>query len=52
MNAIRHANHRILLDYVWLIGEEFSDIRMKFSVPVEFWIYMRTISRGIDPTNI
>lgn len=29
------ASHRILLDHVWLIGEELSVIRMKFNVPVE-----------------
>lgn len=30
------ASHRILLDQVWLIGEEYSVIRMKFKVPAEF----------------
>lgn len=38
MKAIMHANHRMLLDHVWLMGEQFSDIKMKFIVPVEFWI--------------
>lgn len=30
------ASHRVLLDHVWLIGEEPSVIRMKFKVPAEF----------------
>lgn len=36
MKAIIQASHRILLDHVWSIGEEFSVIRVKFNVPVVF----------------
>ncbi len=38
MKAMIQASHRVLLDHVWLIGGEFSVIRMKFNVPVEFWM--------------
>lgn len=36
MKAIMQANHRILSDHVWSIGEEVAVISMKFNVPVEF----------------
>ena len=52
MKAIMHASHRMLLAHVWFIGVWFSDIRMKFNVPVEFWIKMRAISSGIDPMRV
>lgn len=38
MKAIIHASHKMLLDHVWLIGVKFNDMRIKFSVPVEFWM--------------
>lgn len=38
IKAIMHANHRMLFDHVWLIGEWLNDISMKFRVPVEFWM--------------
>lgn len=38
IKAVMQASHRILLDHVWLIGEAFIVIRIKFNVPVEFWI--------------
>lgn len=52
MNAIIQASHRMLLDHVWLIGEESSVIMVKFSVPIIFWIWIRAINRGIDPTRV
>lgn len=52
MKAMIQASHRVLLDHVWLIGGEFSVIRMKFNVPVEFWMKSRAINRGIDPTRV
>lgn len=36
IKAIIQANHRILLDHVWSIGEGFSVVRTKFNVPVVF----------------
>lgn len=38
IKAIIQANHSMLLDHVWLIGELSSVIRMKFNVPIEFWM--------------
>lgn len=52
MNAIIHANHRILLDHVggkgWVVRERIR----KLSVPVEFWIEIRAIKSGIDPISV
>ncbi len=36
LKAMIQASHRMLLDYVWFIGEESSVIRVKFNVPIEF----------------
>lgn len=38
MNAIIQANHRMSFDHVWFMGEEFSGIKMKFRVPIRFWM--------------
>lgn len=35
MKAMMQANHRMLLDHVWLIGKELSVIRIRFNVPAE-----------------
>lgn len=52
MKAIIHASHRMLLAHVWFIGVWFSDMRMKFNVPIEFWMKMRAISSGMDPMRV
>lgn len=36
INAIIHANHRILLDHVWSRGVKVSGNSMKFNVPFIF----------------
>lgn len=36
IKAMIQANHKMLLDHVWLIGEESIVIKVKFNVPVEF----------------
>ena len=46
-----HANHKILLGQALLVDDEFSNIKVKFRVPVEFWIGIRAINRGIEPTS-
>lgn len=51
-NAIIHANHRMLFDHEGLIGEDINDRIMKFSEPIEFWIEIRAINRGIEPISV
>lgn len=51
-NAIMHANHRMLLDHVEFRGWAIRERIKKLRVPIEFWIEMRAIRRGIEPTSV
>lgn len=47
-----HASHRMLLDHVGLRGWVVRERTKKLRVPIEFWIEMRAIKRGMEPTNV
>lgn len=47
-----HASHKMLLDHEGSIECVVRDRIKKFSVPIEFWIEIRAIRRGIEPTSV
>lgn len=47
-----HASHRMLLDHVVSRGWAMRERIRKLSVPIEFWIEIRAMRSGIDPTNV
>lgn len=51
-NAIMHASHRMLLDHVACKGWAVRDRIRKLRVPIEFWIEIKAMRRGIEPTNV
>lgn len=52
MNAIMHANHRMLLDHVDGRGCAVRERIRKLRVPIEFWIEIRAIRSGMEPINV
>lgn len=52
INAIMHANHRMLLDHEGDKGWVVRERNRKLSVPVEFWIEMRAIKSGMEPISV
>lgn len=52
MNAIMHANHRMLLDHVDGRGCVVRERIRKLRVPIEFWIEIRAIRSGMEPINV
>lgn len=52
MNAIMHANHRMLLDHVDDRGCVVRERIRKLRVPIEFWIEIRAIRSGMEPINV
>lgn len=51
-NASMHVSHRMLFDHVVFIVWLLRVISMKFKVPVEFWVMIRAMRSGIDPTRV
>lgn len=50
--AIMHASQRMLLDHEEFRGVLLRDRIRKFRVPVEFWMLIKAIRRGIEPINV
>lgn len=47
-----HANHRILLDHVWLIGRLLSSRIGRLRVPSCDCIRISAINNGMDPASV